>query len=72
MHLLLAPLFVGAMVYFRHSREALIQLLFLAAIFYVIIALLHHHKDKSLTLEVMIEYILIAWLALILSSGILF
>lgn len=38
---------------------------------YLIWALLHHRRDKSLTWPILIEYLLIALLVLILLTGIL-
>ncbi len=48
-----------------------VQLVVCAAIIYVALALLHHYKDKTLTAEIIIEYILIAIFAVILISGFL-
>lgn len=39
--------------------------------FYLMWALVHHFADKTLTLEVMIEYVLTALLALVVLYGIL-
>ena len=47
------------------------QLNIAAAIIYLIMAFLHHHFDKSLTLEIIIEYILIALVVIIISLGLI-
>lgn len=42
------------------------KLLAFAALLYLIFALLHHHRDKSLKFEIIIEYVLLAALAFII------
>lgn len=48
-----------------------IRTLIVAVVAYLIWAAVHHKLDKSLTLEVYIEYLLTAVLALILLMGVL-
>lgn len=43
----------------------------ISVVIYLFISLIHHHFDKSLTFEVLVEYILIAVLTLIILQGIL-
>ncbi|KKR80446.1 MAG: hypothetical protein UU73_C0001G0216 [Candidatus Daviesbacteria bacterium GW2011_GWA1_41_61] len=66
------PIFIFTLFAYRFSPQIQFQIFTLAAIIYVIVALVHHHKDKSLTLEIIIEYVLIAALALIILQGLLF
>lgn len=48
----------------------MIKLIIFAAIVYLIWALYHHRKDKSLTLPIFLEYVLTAVLVLILIAGV--
>lgn len=65
------PLFMGLLIIFRFSSERQFQVLVTASIVYICTAILHHFQDKSLTMEIIIEYILIAVLALLLLQGLL-
>jgi len=58
---------------FRLQGLPLMQFVSLSTLvfFYLIWALIFHHFDKSLKLEVMIEYILTALLALVILYGVL-
>jgi hypothetical protein len=67
----IALLFVGLILYFQNYPKLQLQLVVLAAISYIVVALVHHYHEKSLTIEVIIEYALIAALAIILLSGFL-
>ncbi len=59
-------------IYKQRSYPLLqIRTLTVAVITYLIWAAIHHKLDKSLTLEVYIEYLLTATLALILLMGVL-
>lgn len=48
-----------------------LQILIIATAFYLIWAIWHHRRDKSLTWSISIEYLLIAALGLILLLGVL-
>lgn len=48
-----------------------LKILIVAVLIYLIWALIHHKKDKSLTKGVLLEYLLIAALTIILLLGIL-
>lgn len=48
-----------------------LRVLIIAVLAYLIWALIHHYRDKSLTLSIFIEYLLTAALALILLMGVL-
>lgn len=67
----LSILFFILIYFFRNDSTLQYELVILAAVFYVSAALLHHHFDKSLTFEIVAEYILIAALALIILQGLL-
>lgn len=67
-----SPIFLLAIYYFRDYPTLQFQTLTIAALLYVILALLHHLKAKYLTLEILIEYILIAALALIILQSIIY
>lgn len=61
-----APLLTVALFIFRNSSGIQFKILILAALLYLAATTLHHMKDKTLTFEILIEYILIAALALII------
>lgn len=50
----------------------MIKILIAGIMVYLVWALFHHRKDKSLTLPVFLEYVLTAVLVLILVSGVKF
>lgn len=50
----------------------ILRILILGVLLYMIWALIHHKKDKSLTLPIFIEYVLTATLSLVLLMGVLF
>lgn len=66
------PFFLVGLWMARYSPSVQIKLLIVAALFYLALALMHHQKDKTLTFEIVIEYILIAALALIVLQGMFF
>lgn len=49
-----------------------LRILTIGVIIYLIWALMHHKRDKSLTLPIFLEYLLTAVLSLILLTGVLF
>lgn len=51
---------------FGNQIKLQFEVIVLAAMLYVGLALVHHHFDKSLTFETIVEYILIATLAVII------
>lgn len=65
----LALVFLVIMYYFKDNRKMQIQIVVVAAIIYVSLALIHHRLDKSLTPKTIIEYILLAVLIVILLQG---
>lgn len=50
----------------------IVKILIVGILFYLIWALLHHKRNKSLTLGILVEYLLTAVLVFILISGIIF
>ena len=49
----------------------LLTILIVGVLIYLVWALIYHKKDKSLTLEVILEYVLTAALVLIVFIGVL-
>lgn len=66
-----SPIFILAFILFRFSPGLQFQILILAALVYFAVALLHHYRERTLTLEIIIEYILIAVLALLVLQGVI-
>jgi len=66
--LMITALAIGGVFIFDSSRLQF-QILTVLAITYLSWALLHHSLDKSLTLEIMIEYVLTALLTIIILYG---
>jgi hypothetical protein len=66
-----APFFIIVLFIFRFMPKIQFQILTLASLTYLTLAILHHLRDKTLTLELVIEYVLIAALALIVLQGLL-
>ena len=56
---------------YHNSPKVQFQIFVALAIAYLTWSLLHHSLDKSLTLEVVIEYVLTALLALVILYGLL-
>jgi len=50
---------------------SVLKLIFLGTLAYLIWALIHHKRDKSLTLPILLEYLLVAALALVVSLAVL-
>lgn len=49
-----------------------VYILILGVLVYLIWALFHHKRDKSLTLPILLEYLLTAVLSLVLITGVIF
>lgn len=60
-----------AVIKFQFLPQIQFAIMTALVIFYLFWALLHHHFDKSLKLEIMIEYILTAALALVFFYGLI-
>ncbi len=65
------PLSVLALIKFRNSNIIVFEVLTGMTIIYLTSALLHHYHHKNLTLEIFIEYVLMAALALIVLESLL-
>ncbi|MBI3485339.1 hypothetical protein HY025_00170 [Candidatus Daviesbacteria bacterium] len=68
-YFVLSILLLSLVVLLQNSPHLQIDIVMLSAIIYITIAMLHHYFDKSLTLEVIIEYILMAALVIIILQG---
>lgn len=55
--------------FFSNNNSYQYQIIFLVVILYLASSIAHHHFDKSLTLEVILEYILIGALAFLIVFG---
>lgn len=62
---------IGLSFLLRGDPQIQLNLLIMAVFLYLSFSFIHHFLDKSLTLEVIIEYILIAWLSIVLLIGLL-
>ena len=62
----LSPVLFSLLLLYRNQQMVVLSLTILAAILYVIVALLHHYWDKTLTVEVTLEYVLTAVLAIVI------
>jgi hypothetical protein len=70
--IIISALIAVALVYlFRFTPQRQFVVLSILVLLYLAWALVYHHKDKSLRLEIIIEYILTASLALVFFYGIL-
>lgn len=69
--ILSTPIFLVALFIFRFSSSIQFQIFALAALLYLVVAIIHHFRDKTLTLEITIEYVLIAALALLILQGLI-
>lgn len=50
----------------------ILQILIIGILIYLLWAITHHKRDKSLTLPILLEYLLTAVLSLILITGVIF
>lgn len=69
---LLPIAFVFIMLSFYFPRMIAVQLGLVVAFasLYIGASLMHHHKDKSLTPQIILEYILVATLIVVIMAGI--
>ncbi|MFH0937203.1 MAG: hypothetical protein V1808_02835 [Candidatus Daviesbacteria bacterium] len=68
---LITPILIIILFLLRFTPQAQFQILLVSALIYLSLAILHHYKDRTLTLEIIIEYILIAILALLILQGLI-
>ncbi|MDD2822925.1 MAG: hypothetical protein PHQ59_02475 [Candidatus Daviesbacteria bacterium] len=69
--LITTPIFVIALFWFRFTPSVEFIIFFIATCFYLTLALIHHFYQKTLILEIVIEYILISVLALIIIQSLI-
>lgn len=50
----------------------ILKILSIGILIYLIWALIHHKRDKSLTLPILLEYLLTAMLSLVLIFGVMY
>ena len=67
----LTPIFYFLILSNSYSKLTQFMVLDLAAVSFVTLAILQHFIDKNLKIEVVLEYVLIAALALIILQGFL-
>lgn len=67
--LMTVPFFVLSIYFLRYSPQAQFESILMFTALYLGGAILHHWLDKTLTLELLIEYFLIAALALLIIQG---
>lgn len=65
------PFFLIALFWFRFAPTIQFIIFSIATCFYLIFALIHHFKQKTLILEIVIEYVLIAILALVVVQSLI-
>lgn len=56
---------------FNSNSNVLIQVVVTMTLIYLGFSIMHHNVDKTLTLEVALEYILIACLVLVILAGVI-
>lgn len=66
------PVFAIAIYWFRFSPIGVFIIFSTATAFYLMIALIHHFREKTLIFEIVIEYVLIAILALLILESLIF
>ena len=69
---LLSPIFLLGIYYFRNLPFLQIEVISIAAIVYLSLAILHHIKDKSIHIDLMLEYVFVSILILVLVNNISF
>ncbi len=70
-YIALAPVLFSMLILFRNQQVVVFSIATLAALFYVVVALLHHYQDKTLTVEVTLEYVLTAVLAIVILQSLI-
>lgn len=70
--LILVPVLLGLAVLsftFKQNSFSQMQIAVVGLILYLIFSMVHHHFDKTLTFETVVEYILIAGLVFVIIAG---
>lgn len=70
--LAISLILIGASFFFKDWNFYQYGIIFFAVSVYLISSIIHHYFDKSLTLEVGLEYILIALLSFLVVFGVAF
>lgn len=70
--ILAAVLTIIGLLKFKNNTTFQIELLGILIVFYLTWATAHHWIDKSLTLEIVLEYVLIVGLTFVVLYGLLF
>ncbi len=68
---LLLPATFYILIFYRHTGLLVFQTMMVNILIYLGMALMHHHVHKNLTLEIALEYVLTAALALIILQSLL-
>lgn len=63
------PIFVAALSYFYGLTKVQFGVVVMAALLYLILAMLHHYRDKTLTFDTMVEYVIVAIVIFIVLVG---
>ena len=66
------PISLYVLLSYRNSAKTIFLVLTVTLVLYLIMALLHHRTHKNLTLEIALEYVLTAALALVILQSLLF
>lgn len=69
--ILTTPIFLYLILFRNFEQSSKMLLITCAILIYVALALLHHYFDKSLKVEIVIEYVLIGALALMIIQSLL-
>jgi Sec-independent protein secretion pathway component TatC len=67
--LIISLILIGASFFFKGGSFYQYEIIFIAVAIYLISSTIHHYFDKSLTLEVGLEYVLIALLTILVVFG---
>lgn len=70
--LIISLILIGASFFFKDWSFYQYVVIFLAVFIYLVTSIIHHYFDKSLTLEVGLEYVLIALLSFLVVFGVAF
>lgn len=68
--LVLSLAMIAASFFLKYRNLYQYEIIFITVLLYLTSSLLHHHFDKSLTFEIVLEYILIGALAFLIIFGI--
>lgn len=69
---MITPVSLYILISYRNSAKTIFMVLTVTIVLYLILALFHHRVHKNLTLEIGLEYVLTAALALIILQSLLF